>query len=101
MRTVVDAFCSDVFPETVTCVAVVVASVVVPCTFAIPLAVKFVDEALPRDVCPVTDKVPFEVSDEVAVIAPPVKVLIKAERKAPAVEKKVDDVALPRDADEL
>jgi hypothetical protein len=60
----------------------------------LPDTVRAEDDALARVLCPVTESVPLEVSDEVAVIDPPVK-----EEKIPVtavrrVEKRLDEVAL-------
>ena len=44
--------------------------------------------------CPVTERVPLETSDEVAVIVPPVRELIVPERAESVFVKKVVEVAL-------
>ncbi len=51
------------------------------------------EEAFPNVVCPVTANVPFDVRDEVAVIEPPVNVLIVDVIAFNTVAKKLDDVA--------
>ena len=57
------------------------------------VAVNPVEDALPRVVCPVTLSVPLEVKEEVAVIDPPVRVLIVAVIALSAVAKKLEEVA--------
>jgi hypothetical protein len=73
-----EAVLSVDWPLTVRVDAVVEASVVAP------EVVNPVVEALPNVVCPVTCRVPLETRDEVAVIVPPVRVLmtpVMAERR--------------------
>jgi hypothetical protein len=53
-------------------------------------------DAFPKVLCPVTFSVPLEVSDEVAVIEPPVKVLIVLVKAFRTDEKRLVEVALVR-----
>ena len=53
-----------------------------------------VAEAVESVDCPVTERVPLDVREEVAVILPPVKVLIVAVTALTRVAKKLEDVAL-------
>jgi hypothetical protein len=60
------------------------------------VAVNPVDDAVVRVLCPVTFSVPLEVRDEVAVIEPPVKVLIVLVKAFRTDEKRLVEVALVR-----
>ena len=52
-----------------------------------------VAEAVAKEDCPVTLNVPLEIREDVAVILPPVKVLIVAVTALRRVAKKLEDVA--------
>jgi len=60
------------------------------------VAVSPVDEAFPRVVWPVTFNVPFEVKEDVAVIDPPVRVLMVPVTALKIEEKRLVEVALVR-----
>jgi hypothetical protein len=66
--------------------------------FTAPVGESAVTVVVARVERPVTFNVPFEVSDDVAVIAPPVNVLIVEVTAFKSVEKSDVDVALPSDA---
>jgi hypothetical protein len=74
-------------------------SVVCPVTERVPVATRLVvekldEDALPSVDCPTTLRVPCEVREEVAVMSPPVRVLMVAVRARKRVAKRLDEVAL-------
>ena len=86
VRLVVDAFCSEVCPDTVSAVAEAVERLVCPCTVSTPDAVRLVVEALASVVCPVALMV---VVKKLTDVSPVVEACVRSEVEAKILEVKV------------